>query len=246
VKTILVIGASSDIGMAYIHNLEASQKENDVRVIAIYRTMSAKFMELVSSLKNILIETIQADLSMPHDVANMIDMIKQKKLHPTHILHLAAGKFQHMRIRDFDYNRTRLEMDIQVFSLAEIFKAFLPTMSKNQFGRVVVMLTAYTIGIPPKFLTDYIVCKYALLGLMKAAAAEYSHKGVCINGVSPSMVETKFLDDLDSRVVEMTANDSPLKRNINVDEVVTAIEFLMSADNSYMSGTNINLSGGGR
>ena len=80
---------------------------------------------------------------------------------------------------------------------------------------------------------------------MKAAAAEYCDKGLCINGISPSMIETKFLDNIDSQIVEMSADESSLKRNVIIDEVVTAIEFLMSDENSYMCGTIMNLSGGG-
>ena len=144
------------------------------------------------------------------------------------------------------FRSVRSEMEIQLFSLAEVFKAFLPIMAKKRYGKVVVMLTAYSLGIPPRFIADYIICKYALLGLMKAAAAEYCDKGLCINGISPSMIETKFLDGIDNRIVEMSAADSPLKRNICIDEVIAAIEFLMSDENSYMCGTNMNLTGGAR
>ena len=245
-KTILVVGASSDIGMAYIKRLETTNNKGEVQVIAHYRTMSKEFEGLVASAKIVQVEAIQADLNLPDDVRRLIELIKEKYTAPTHILHLAAGKFQHMRLRQFDSALTREEMEIQLFSLAEIFKAFLPEMSKKRYGKVVVMLTAYTIGIPPKFMANYCICKYALLGLMKAAASEYCDKGLCINGISPSMVETKFLDGIDKKVVEMTAESSPLKRNTNKEEVIAAIEFLMSDENSYMCGTNLNLSGGGR
>lgn len=244
-KTVLILGASSDIGMAYIQHLDAVYKPGEVQVIAHYRTMSLQFGELLASAKNVAIDAMQADLSNFNDVAELIEHIQYKYIAPTHILHLAAGKFRHMRLRDFDRNTVQSEMQVEVFSLGEIFKAFLPIMAKQRYGKVVVMLTAYTVGIPPKFITDYIVCKYALLGLMKVAAAEYCDKGLCINGISPSMIETKFLDGIDSRIIEISAQESPLKRNMDISELITAIAFLMSDDNSYMCGTNLNLSGGG-
>lgn len=243
-RVYLITGASSDIGMAYINSLNAANQPDETKVIAHYRSMSAEFESLISAMKNISIELVQADLSRPQEVMNMVEIIKQKYSHPTHILHLAAGKFKHMRIRDFDGERTRHEMETQVYSLAELLKAFIPAMAKERFGRVAVMLTAYTVGVPPKFVTDYSICKHALLGLMKAAAAEYCDKGICINAVSPSMMETKFLSDIDSRIVEMTANQSPLGRNMSVDEIIAGIRFLMSEENSYMCGINLNLSGG--
>jgi len=245
-KVYLITGASSDIGMAFIRKLDLDCQSKNTRVIAHYRTMSPEFEKLVSEMNDISVEPVYADLSYPQEVAGLIETIKLKYSHPTHILHLAAGKFNHMRLKDFDGEQTRREMEIQVYSFAEMLRAFLPAMAKKKFGRIVVMLSAYTVGVPPKFITDYIVCKHALLGLMKAAAAEYCGKGICINAVSPSMMETKFLSDLDSRVAEMTAHESPLGRNMSVDEIVAGIKFLMSDENAYMCGTNLNFSGGGR
>ncbi len=244
-KTILILGASSDIGMAYIKELENASDFGEIRVIAHYRTMTQRFEELIASAKNVPIEAVRADLSQPEQVGHLIHHMKDRYTAPTHILHLAAGGFRHMRLRQFDGALIREEMEIQVYSLAEVLKAFLPVMAKNRYGRVAVMLTAYTFGIPPKFVTDYVICKYALLGLIKAAAAEYCEKGICINGLSPAMVETKFLDGVDSQVMEIAAQNSPLKRNVKLAEVIAAIKFLLSDENTYMCGTNINLSGGG-
>ncbi len=245
-KTMLILGASSDVGMAYMRQLEATHKSGEVQVIAHYRTMSSELEKVIISSKNIVIDAVQADLSLSDDVERLIGQIQAKYTAPTHVLHLAAGKFHHMRLRQFDSNTMINEMQIGVLSLGEILKAFLPAMAKKRYGKVVIMLTAFTIGIPPRFITDYLVCKYALLGLMKAAAAEYCDKGLCINGISPSMIETKFLTDIDHKIIEMSANDTPLKRNISIAEVIAGIEFLMSDDSSYMCGINLNLSGGAR
>lgn len=245
-KTFLILGASSDVGMAYMERLASRYKPDEARIIAHYRAMSPKLEEMLHPAGQAPIDAMQADLLYPEQVAGLIGQIKEKYTAPTHILHLAAGKFRHMRLRDFDSSLISDEMQIQVLSLGEIFKAFLPVMAKNRYGKVAVMLTAYTIGVPPKFMTDYIVCKYALLGLMKAAAAEYCDKGLCINGISPAMMETKFLEQIDPRIVEMTAAETPLKRNMYIAEVLGAIDFLLSDENAYMCGATLNLSGGGR
>ncbi|MCL2365876.1 MAG: SDR family oxidoreductase [Oscillospiraceae bacterium] len=243
-KSILILGASSDIAMGYIKHLEKSHSVGEARVIAHYRTTSPAFEELVACAKNVPIEIIQADLSLQKEVETLISAVREYCTAPTHIVHLAAGRFHHMRFRALDSEIIRTEMEIQVYSFAEILKTFLPVMAKARYGRIAVMLSAYTCGIPPRFVTDYAVCKYALLGLIKAVAAEYCDKGICINGLSPSMVETKFLGGIDSRIVEMSAESSPLKRNMKISEVVAAIEFLLSDENAYMCGTNLNLSGG--
>ena len=59
-----------------------------------------------------------------------------------------------------------------------------------------------------------------------------------------NMMETKFLQNIDEKIVQMTAESSALKRNINVEETVNGITFLLSDEASYVNGTNLNLSGG--
>ena len=81
-------------------------------------------------------------------------------------------------------------------------------MAKARYGRIAAMLTAYTIGTPPKYMCDYVTAKYALLGFVRAAASEYAGKGVTINALSPNMMETKFLSHLDARSIEMNAQGS--------------------------------------
>ena len=60
------------------------------------------------------------------------------------------------------------------------------------------------------------------------------------------MMETKFLSNLDERSIEMSREASAMKRNIKLDEVCAALEYLLSAQAGYVSGINMNLSGGDR
>lgn len=241
-KTYLILGASSDVGMSYIEKLISSDEE--MNIVAVYRNMSDKFAELISSDSKVNIISMHADLADEEDVEALIDNIKEEELVPTHILHLAAGKFDYMKIKSWDSQIVQENMQISLFSFARICKEFLPAMAKNKYGKVLAMLTAYTLGKPPKYMSDYVAVKSALLGYIKGAAAEYADKGININGISPNMMETKFLDGIDERIVAMTAEGTSKKRNITVKETVDAMYWLMSDEASYINGTNFNLSGG--
>ena len=95
-------------------------------------------------------------------------------------------------------------------------------------------------------MSRYVTVKYALLGLMKSMAMEYADKGVSVNGISPNMMETQFLEQIDERIVEMNRENSSMKRNVKVEETVAVIQFLLSEGAGYMNGVNLNLSGGDR
>ena len=86
--------------------------------------------------------------------------------------------------------------------------------------------------------------KYSLLGLMKSLAVEYDGKKISINALSPSMMETKFLSDIDERIVQINAKNSRFGKNASVKDIVPALEFLLSDASNYMNGANLNLSNG--
>ena len=176
----------------------------------------------------------------------MIDgMIKEQWL-PDHIVHLAAPKTTNERFHKMDSVRLDQAFEVSVRSIFHILQSFMPHMSKQKYGRVVFMLTSYCLGLPPKYQSAYVTSKYALLGLMKALATEYDSKGITVNGISPEMIDTKFLSDLPDLIVEENAAKSPLKRNLQVDDVVPMLAYLLSDAAEAITGQNIAITGGMR
>ena len=98
--------------------------------------------------------------------------------------------------------------------------------------------------MPTKFLSTYVTAKYALLGLGKALAAEYAGRGLQVNMVSPSMMDTKFLENVYGGVVEQSAKNNPQQRNATPEDVASLIEYLFSEANTFITGANIPVTGG--
>ena len=117
-------------------------------------------------------------------------------------------------------------------------------MAKRKMGKVVFMLSSYVLGTPPKALSHYTVTKYALLGLANSLAAEYASNNIQVNSVSPSMINTRFLQNINPRLVEFTAEGHPLKRNAVVDDIVPVLSLLLSSGSDYLTGVNIPITGG--
>lgn len=241
-KIYLIIGATSDIGMAYLQKL--NQKNEKATVIAMYNGNQEKLEAQAKSWKNLTIDYVSCDLSKVEEVQKAAEYIKEKYEAPTHILHLAARKFEYVKFSKFNWESVCLDLEIQVHSFAELMKTFLPIMAKRKYGKIVVMLSSVTKGVPPKYLASYTLVKYALMGLVASLVSEYKEKGININAISPTMVETNFLSEIDERIVEMTSQNSSLKRNIKVEEVASGIEYLMSDEAAYINGVNLPMTGG--
>lgn len=253
-QVILILGASSDLGMELIRRLdemEAQKKAGEGSVLrplilAHYGHSREALYRMRETCAHVEIEPIQADLSVQEEVLAMLADIKERALLPTHIVSLAAAKYNFMRISEWDREQVKTDLDIQFFSLAEVFRVCLPEMAKRGRGKVVVMLSACTVGEPPKFLSNYTSVKYALLGLLKSAAAEYGDQGLNINGISPDMIETKFVAGIGRKVREMNAENSPRHRNLTVGDVIPSVLYLLSDETEFVNGVNLNLTGRGK
>lgn len=237
----LITGASSEVAGDFIRLID--KREHGAKIIGLYNHNKKRIDELNDECSNIDICPIQCDFSSSIGTENIIKQLSAE-YEVDRIFHVAAPRFSYMRIRQYDWNRINKEISVQVNSFGIILKYFAPQMAKKREGKILAILSSCCFNAPPKFISHYVVAKYALEGLVKAAATEYSDKNILINGISPEMMETEFLDTVDSRFVEKNAMESPLKRNIRTSEVARAAYFLLSNENTCITGENLNMSGG--
>ncbi len=231
----LVVGADSDIGMTLLPELGGE-------VIAHFFAAEEKLRDL--SKKNEDIIPVFGDLSSIEGIGAFLDAVKGTGKTVSRIVHLPSSPAAPGKLAKFDPERYLREINIQVVSAAMVLKEFLPKMAKDGFGRVAFVLTAYCIGVPPKYLATYVSAKYALMGLMKAAAVEYAGKGITVNAVAPSMTETKFLSTLPDFEIEANAKANPMGRNATPNDIVPSLKLMLEEDSGFMTGTILPVTGG--
>jgi NAD(P)-dependent dehydrogenase (short-subunit alcohol dehydrogenase family) len=93
--------------------------------------------------------------------------------------------------------------------------------------------------------SHYSAAKAGIMGLTKALARELSPRGIRVNCVAPSMVDTDIAGDLltEERKVEL-AKGTLIGRLGTVDDVVKCILFLASNESAYLTGVTLDINGG--
>lgn len=238
-KILLITGASSDIGKKLI---EEVNKDYDY-IIAHHNGDESNLMDLKEKLGDKLI-FLEGNFKDKDATCQFVENIKQMDKVPTHIVHLPAGKYENIKFSKLTWDKFENDLNIAFRSLVIILNKFLPIMAKNEFGKIVVMLTSCTTNIPPKYVSSYVSSKYALLGLVKALANEYADKGIRINGISPTMIETKFLQNIPELIVQQNAMNSPTGKNLSVEDVIPMFQFLLSDKSNSITGQNIAITNG--
>lgn len=238
-KVLLMSGASSDIGVAI---LSATIDQYD-HVIAHYYGDKKELQSLYEKHKE-KITMVESDFSSEEETNQFVEHVAALPFEVTDIIHLPAGVFRYTKFNKLSWGNFDKDIQISLRSFILILNKFLPNMAKKKYGKVVTMLSHCTCNMPPKYLSSYVTVKYALLGLVKSLAVEYADKNIRINGISPTMMETKFLDNIPLLLKEQSAHNSPTGENLKVSEVVPIIKFLMSDDGSSITGQNIAITNG--
>jgi 3alpha(or 20beta)-hydroxysteroid dehydrogenase len=128
----------------------------------------------------------------------------------------------------------------------------IPQIAKRGGGSIV--LTASTAGFragaPGR--SAYVTSKHAVVGLMRAAAAECAPLNIRVNSVSPGGVDTPMTASLKDMFGEERAREMrqafektiPLKRIAEPAEIADTIVFFASDQSRYCTATNLMVDGG--
>lgn len=241
-NTYLITGATSDVGALLMRRILENGAPGDTIVAQGHGDLS--FIAPLAMEYKGRIRTFDVNMTDPGAVDVFIDNVEGMVGVPTHFIHLPALRVVNAKFKNFDPERVQLDMQLQVNSAAAICRRFAPAMAKAGFGRILFMLTSYIMGMPPKNTAAYVMAKEALHGLAKSLAADYAGKGVTVNCVAPSMMETKFLADTPHLVVQMAAEQNPMGRNATPEDVVPAMAFLLGEEAAFITGVVLPITGG--
>lgn len=237
-RNLLVLGASSDLALAVLKRVAG---EFDT-VFAHYHRSADKLEELRRSAGNV--ELFQADFTNEEETAELMERVAGTGVTVTHILHCPSARIEYKHFKKLTWEDYAVMLNTQVRSFFYAARAFAPAMAKRRYGKFVTVLSSAVAGTPPTFLNAYVTAKYALLGCVKSLAAEYADKNVQFNAVSPSMMDTKFLENVSHLVVDRESAEHPLGRNASVEDIAPVIEFLLSPKSDFLTGQNLLASGG--
>ncbi len=148
----------------------------------------------------------------------------------------------------------RRMFEVNTIGAVHAIQAVLGGMIARGFGRIVAV--ASTAGLKGYgYVSAYCTAKHAVVGLVRALAAETTKTGVTVNAVCPGYTDTDLVGESLDRIVQATGRSreealagmlkaSPLGRLIRPEEVAAAVLFLCLPDAGAITGTALPVAGG--
>ncbi len=166
------------------------------------------------------------------------------ELGPIDILVANAGALDHIA-RFEDQSAELWERDLRV-NLTGVFncaQAVWPAMVDRRWGRVVTMASvAGTLGGFGQ--ASYAATKAGVVGLTKTLALEGARHGITANAIVAGIVATEAFGSLPEENRERLVGRTAVRRAAEPQEVANVVAFLCSDLASYMTGVEVNVSGG--
>ena len=229
-KTAVVTGGGSGIGLAIAHRLRADGL--DVATI----DLKASDTELAYT----------ADVTDRSQVDAALSAIRDR-LGPVTVLVNAAGLDGFKRFGNITFEDWQRVIDVNLNGVFHTIQAVLPDMVEAGWGRIVNISSSSAHSGQP-YMAHYVAAKSAVNGLTKSLALEYGPSGITVNAVPPGFIDTPMLRSAEAQGflgdVEQNIAKTPVRRMGKPEDIAAACAFLVSEEAGYITGQILGVNGG--
>jgi NAD(P)-dependent dehydrogenase (short-subunit alcohol dehydrogenase family) len=126
-----------------------------------------------------------------------------------------------------------------------ISKYFVPHLVHYNFGRV-IGISSLTSQIGIRNIAPYAASKGGFEQLLKTLAVELSEYDITVNTINPGRIATNMTSDIEGNIHSNSSMISriPMKRFGKPQDILSAVDFLLSPSSSYITGQSIIIDGG--
>lgn len=239
-KTVLITGSSRGIGAAISRRLAKSYK-----IVINYNKSEDAALALLDELREVNpnVIAVKADVSKEDEVDSLFETIN-KNFGNVDILINNAGRSYVGLIQDMAFDKWQ---EIIATNLNSVFLA-----SKKALGPMISQKSGVIINISSIWGSEgaslevaYSASKGGINSFTKALAKELAPSNIRVNAIAPGVVLTDMMkEDYSKRELDLITEDIGMGRLADPKEIANLVEFLISDEASYITGSIIDINGG--
>lgn len=239
-KTVLITGSSRGIGAAIARRLAKSYK-----IVINYNKSEDPALALLAELREINpnVIAVKADVSKEDEVDYLFKTAEDNFGH-VDILINNAGKSYVGLIQDMAFDKWQEIIATNLNSVFLASKKALGPMISQKSG-VIINISSIWGGEGASLEVAYSASKGGINSFTKALAKELAPSNIRVNAIAPGVVLTDMMkEDYSQRELDLITEDIGMGRLANPSEIANLVEFLISDEASYITGSIIDINGG--
>ncbi|MBJ7289695.1 SDR family oxidoreductase [Williamsia sp.] len=153
----------------------------------------------------------------------------------------------------------RNTMETNIFGTWHVLRAAVPHVLRQGPGGAVIVMGSTTEARGVGTASHYAASKHGVLGLMRSLAAELGPRGIRVNGIVPTNIDTVMFHNPETYALLLPDEESPDRAQVadaarrwhelpigwvGCDDIAAATAFLASDEARYISGTSLRVDGG--
>ncbi len=242
-RVAIVTGAASGIGLAIARKL-AEQSHH----VALFDRRADAAAEAAAELnsRGLCARDFQVDVADDDSVAAAVESVRNE-LGPVQILVTSAGIEEYASLEEITMQQWNRVLAVNLNGTFSCIRAAVPDMITAGWGRIVT-ISSSSAQSGAKNMAHYVASKGGVIGLTKALAAELSPKGITVNSIPPSIIDTPMAKQATDAGffpgVEVIAPMTPVRRVGTPGDVAAACAYLCSPEAGFVTGQLIGVNGG--
>ncbi|MFI5680016.1 SDR family NAD(P)-dependent oxidoreductase [Streptomyces cellulosae] len=232
-KTVLITGASGALGTA----LAARFSQAGANTVTAARS---GYEELAATLQGPSLG-VRLDVTGESDWAEAVARTEDR-FGPLDVLVNNAAYLRVGTTEDIPLDEFRRVLDTNLTGALLGIRAVAPSMRRAGGGAIVNVNSVAGLAAAPG-LVAYSSSKWALRGLMRAAAKELARDHIRVNAVHPGIIETPLAYGPDGTAL-VPVGDLPIPRNATPGEIADFILFAASDQARFATGAELVADGG--
>lgn len=245
-NTIVITGANGNVASWFARQLV---EQGHRVVLAVNRTRD-RVADLVTQYPK-QVQIFEADISNFEQFnTKLTECLEVDNWQPTALMHTATIRSHDFkRLADTDADLWRRIMEVNVLGTYNVLKALIPRFRKQHYGKIVLFASNVTrIGLPKG--SAYSASKAAIANLARSLAGEEAANGILVNTISPGPImidESNFSESyrkFRQEYYQEKIKEIPLRRCATYKDIFGICNFLLSQENTYITGEEFFITGG--
>ena len=236
-KTAVITGGAQGFGLEIAKNFLSSGAK-----VYIWDIDKSELEKAAKFLNNENLKYNIVDVTKFDEIKKTVDeIIKSNKIDI--LINNAGITGSTATLWDYNIEEWHKVIDINLHGTFNCCKIIVPTMIKNNYGRI-VNIASVSGKDGNANASAYSTAKAGVIGLTKSLGKELADKNIAVNAVTPAGARTRILDQMSKEHVQRMLSKVPRGRFLEVEELSSLVCWLSSEENSFSTAAVFDISGG--